>query len=67
MSHMLAGVEGAAPTGSPHFVVEAADPRSPLRVARTYFSSQGVCVRDVFAGQSIGKEGMPCAAHALLR
>ncbi|GLI70776.1 hypothetical protein VaNZ11_015810 [Volvox africanus] len=32
-----------------HMVVEAADPRSPLRVARTYFLARGHVVKDVFA------------------
>lgn len=33
-----------------HFVAEAADPRSPLRVARSYFLSSGALVRNIFAG-----------------
>jgi hypothetical protein len=38
--------------GALHFVAEAADPRSALRVARTYFLSQGALVKDIFAGES---------------
>jgi hypothetical protein len=40
------------PTGEPcsHFVVEAADPKSPLRAARTYFFSAGSLPTDCLAG-----------------
>ena len=33
-----------------HFVAEAADPRSALRMARSYFLSQGTLVRNHFSG-----------------
>ena len=36
--------------GACHMVVEAADPRSPLRVARSYFLSRGTLVNNIFAG-----------------
>ncbi|GFR45023.1 hypothetical protein Agub_g6334, partial [Astrephomene gubernaculifera] len=58
-SAAAAAASAAAPTVSSssssswelplHFVAEAADPRSPLRVARTYFLSRGAVERDVFA------------------
>eukprot|EP00195_Chlamydomonas_chlamydogama_P002993 CAMPEP_0202922708 /NCGR_PEP_ID=MMETSP1392-20130828/78065_1 /ASSEMBLY_ACC=CAM_ASM_000868 /TAXON_ID=225041 /ORGANISM="Chlamydomonas chlamydogama, Strain SAG 11-48b" /LENGTH=588 /DNA_ID=CAMNT_0049616349 /DNA_START=166 /DNA_END=1928 /DNA_ORIENTATION=- len=35
-----------------HFVAEAADPRGPLRAARTYFLSTGALTRNMFADPS---------------
>ena len=34
-----------------HFIVEAADGRSPVRAARTYFLSQGVLTPNLFASE----------------
>ncbi len=43
------GGSGGGPAAT-HLVVEAADPRSALRVARTYFFSRGAVSPDPFAG-----------------
>jgi hypothetical protein len=46
--------------GAVHFVAEAADPRSALRAARTYFLSAGALVKDIFAGE---ESTAPSLAH----
>ena len=53
----LRAAPGPAP-GLPalHLVAEAADARSPLRVSRTYFLSQGVLTHNHFAGDE-GRAG----------
>lgn len=54
-SSVLLSASGAAPGLPPvHMSVEAADPRSALRAARTYLLTAGQMERDVFAGEGTG-------------
>ncbi|MEW5311938.1 MAG: hypothetical protein WDW38_003611 [Sanguina aurantia] len=56
-SHGLGGGGAGRPASSPlHMVVEGADPRSALRVARSYFLSAGALVRDAFADAEAEQE-----------
>jgi hypothetical protein len=53
--------------GGSHCVIEAADPHSPLRVARTYFFCTGAVNKDVFAGELLAGFSSSSSLHFQLR